>query len=187
MKLDEKLEISIGILGNSRLANFIVTQLISQNIPINLLINKKKDYSGKYIQFMKSQSEVAIKSDLIITISEDGPELESILFGSNGIARYCTNDSMLVDMSSVSPELIKEISEQLTEEGNIFLDATVINEKPVESGLIQMMLIGGDKHQFERCLPVFSRIAEQVKHVGENGASQFYRQAFAIRARAEPS
>ena len=124
-------------------------------------------------------------SDIIITICEDGPELENVLFGNNGIAQVGTGGTVIIDMSTVSPELIKEISEQLNEYERPFLDATVINEEQMESGLIHMMLVGGDKNLYDKVLPELSLIAENVIHIGENGASKFYRQAFAVRNKIE--
>ena len=59
----------------------------------------------------------------------------------------------------------------------------LINEEQSESDLMQMMLIGGDCHAYNKVLPVFQRIVKNVKHLGANGASQFYRQAFAVRAK----
>ncbi|MEJ2115630.1 MAG: NAD(P)-binding domain-containing protein [Gammaproteobacteria bacterium] len=183
MNSEDEIDFKVGVLGATNLASILITRLIEKNIRVHLLLDQKRIYFGAGAKYFVSQCEIVKASDIIITICQDGPELENVLFGNNGIAQVVTGETLIIDMSTVSPELIKEISEQLNEYGWPFLDATVISEKQMEFGLIQMMLVGGDKYLYDKVLPVLSRIAENVRHIGENGASQFYRQAFAVRAK----
>ncbi len=179
---DEKIE--IAILGSGKLSDLIIEKLIPTQITINILESDKNPYSGNCsVQSHSSILRVVKSSSIIITILSDGPALEEMLFGEQGILNYVSSVNTIVDMSSVSPELIKEISEQLVEKEVPFLDAAIINEVASESALIQMILIGGEEHIYKSVLPVFQTIADEVKHIGENGASQFYRQAFGVRAK----
>ena len=176
--------LKVGIVGKGSLANLLIMKLLEMGISINLLDSTENQYFYKSsIRYHNSLPSLARCSSMIITITSDGPELERILFSNLGIVNFITTRDVIVDMSSVSPELIQEISEQLIEKEIQFLDAALINEEQNESGLIQMILIGGDSHAYNKVLPVFQQIAKNVKHLGANGASQFYRQAFAVRAK----
>ena len=183
-------EVEIGIVGTGSVVHLLVNTLQNTDVSINMLENQVKESELGFekkpstnIRFHDSLSTLARKSTVIITALSDGPELEKTLFSKRGIASFISSSNVIVDMSSVSPELIQEISEQLTENEISFLDAAIINEEQTEPDVVQMMLIGGDEYVYERVQPIFQCIAKDVRHIGTNGASQFYRQAFAVRAK----
>ena len=184
MELDNSEIIKIGVVGEGSLTDLFIEYFIKADVSLNLLesgINSHTRTSN--VHYYNSLFAIAKHSSIVITMMLDGPALEKILFDDDGISNYLAQGSIIIDMSSVSPELIQEISEQLIEKEIHFLDAALINEEQSESELMQMMLIGGDKHAYNKILPVFQRIIKNVKHIGANGASQFYRQAFAVRAK----
>lgn len=184
MELDNSETIKIGIIGEGSLADLFIEYFIKADVNLNLLESAIDLYARTpNVYCHNSLFAIAKHSSIIITIMPDGPALEKILFDEDGISNYLSQGSVIIDMSSVSPELIQEISEQLIEKEMHFLDAALINEEKSESGLMQMMLFGGDSHAYNKVLPLFQRIIKSVKHLGGNGASQFYRQAFAVRAK----
>jgi 3-hydroxyisobutyrate dehydrogenase-like beta-hydroxyacid dehydrogenase len=195
---NEKVE--IGIVGTGSVVHLLIKTLLNTNVSINLLENKVEEPrsepeiklginpesgqgSSTNIRYHATLATLSRMSAVIITVLSDGPELEKALFANGGIASFVSSANVIVDMSSVSPELIQEISEQLAEKEVSFLDAAIINEEQTEHDAVQMLLIGGDEHLYVRVLPIFQRIAKEVKYLGANGASQFYRQAFAVRAK----
>ena len=182
MDNDECKKIKIGIVGKEKLSILLITKLLNTDFEINLL-DSIEEQSLEYlsVRYHSSIPSLVRRCSIVFTILSDEPELEETLFGEYGIINYVSGGNVIVDMSSVSPEFIKEISEQLLEKEISFLDATIINEEPPESGLIQMILIGGDDHVYKSVLPVIRSLADEVRHIGENGASQFYRQAFGVR------
>ncbi|QMU60426.1 MAG: hypothetical protein GKR92_01415 [Gammaproteobacteria bacterium] len=185
VKCDSEI-IKIGIVGEGSLANLLIMKLLDADIFVNLLAsNNNQNLDKPTVYFHNSLSALVRSSSIIITITPDGPALEQVLFSKQGVVNCIASDTIIVDMSSVSPEFIKEISEQLIEKEIQFLDAALINEERCESGLIQMMLIGGERHTYEKVMPIFKQIVSTMKHLGENGASQFYRQAFGVRAKRE--
>ncbi|MGH1536699.1 MAG: NAD(P)-binding domain-containing protein [Gammaproteobacteria bacterium] len=177
----EKNSVEVGIVGVGSLVDFLIARLLEQKICLNILQSQKSNNSDSKIRCCQSLKELRKESDFVITACTDGPELEETLLGKNGLITDITYGGSIIDMSSVSPELIHEISEQLIEKGVSFLDAAIINEEHSESGLIQMILVGGDEREFDNASPLLKRIAENVKLIGANGASQFYRQAFGVR------
>ncbi|MBT8125038.1 MAG: hypothetical protein KJO81_09460 [Gammaproteobacteria bacterium] len=184
MELDNSEIIKIGIVGEGSLTDLFVEYFINAGVSLNLLESAIDiDTRTSNVYYHNSLFSIAKHSSIIVTMMPDGPALEKILFDEDGISNHLSQGSVIIDMSSVSPELIQEISEQLIEQEVHFLDAALINEAQSESDLMQMMLIGGDSHAYNQVLPVFQRIIKDVKHLGANGASQFYRQAFAVRAK----
>jgi len=184
MALDDSEIVNIGIVGEGSLANLFIKKLLAAGYSINILdANDNPIFEKSTIHYHYSLANLVRASSIIITITSDGPALENALFDQQGIVNYIAAGTVIVDMSSVSPEFIQEISEQMVEKEILFLDAVLINEEQHQSGLMQMMLIGGEGYAYEIVLPIFKRIVKNVKHLGVNGASQFYRQAFAVRAK----
>ena len=174
-------DVSVGIIGDGHFRNTLINSLLKENIVLNMPENQRHVKYEDQIHFCKSIAEIVLASNILITICHDSPELEEILFGEEGITKENMTGKVIIDMSSVSPEFIQELSEKFVEKEISFLDAVIINENQDSSGVIQFVLIGGEKSVYEDVFPIFDRIAINVKHIGVNGASQFYRQAFGVR------
>ena len=181
MNFNDSKSITIGIFGEGALVDLLTTGFLKANFSLSLMTNQKNNQFESQVHYFTSLREFAKASNVIITICSDGPELENILFDDDGIANMNSTNKTIVDMSSISPEEIQEISEQLTEREISFVDAAIINGYQEESGTIQMILVGGEENAYQRVQPIFQCVANSVKHVGANGATQFYRQAFGVR------
>ncbi len=177
----------IGILGKGNLANLMIRRFSNAGLSVNVLQTCIDSPACSNVRLHGSVAHLVGACPIIITIMSDTPELENIFFGDEGIAWFIRADNVVIDMSSVSPEFLQELSERLVERGISFLDAVVINEAEGESGTMQMILVGGESSVYKQVLPTFKKIAKSVKHIGLNGASQFYRQAFAVRRKTDGS
>ncbi|MDE0410973.1 MAG: NAD(P)-binding domain-containing protein [Gammaproteobacteria bacterium] len=178
-------EIEIGIIGRGTLADLIATHLGKAGYALGGLEDESGVSNSLIAREFPSPRMLAGACPVIVTALSDGTELERVLFGDTGIAQCWRTDTLVIDMSTVSPEFLQELSEQLVENGIAFLDAVIINEDAGDPDSIQMMLVGGDANDYERALPIFEKIARSVRHLGSSGASQFYRQAFAVRKKRQ--
>ena len=73
----------------------------------------------------KTPKEVAQKSDIVITMVPDTPDVEAVLFGSDGVAQGLTKGKTVVDMSSISPLATKEFARKIAAIGCDYLEAPV--------------------------------------------------------------
>jgi len=73
----------------------------------------------------RSAKIVAASSDIIITMVPDTPNVETVLFGTNGVAAGLSSGKTLVDMSSISPLATKEFAAKIKKLGCSYLDAPV--------------------------------------------------------------
>ncbi len=116
--------------------------------------------------------EAAADSTVIITIVSDTPDVESVILGKNGVIESIRPDSVVIDMSTISPEATREIAARLKEKGAHMLDAPVSGgEQGAIDGTLSIMT-GGETAVFERCLPVLQAMGKNVIHVGLNGMGQ---------------
>ena len=119
-----------------------------------------------------SPAEVAKHADVIFLIVSDTPDVESVIFGENGIAKGARSGSVIVDMSTISPTATKVFAERLAQQGVEMLDAPVSGgEGGAISGTLSIM-VGGKVKVFERVKPLFECMGKNIVHIGDNGAGQ---------------
>ena len=73
----------------------------------------------------ESPREVTEKSDVIITMVSDSPDVEEVVLGPSGIIEGAKPEKILIDMSTISPQVEKNIAKKLSEKGMRMLDAPV--------------------------------------------------------------
>lgn len=119
-----------------------------------------------------SPAEVAKHADVIFTIVADTPDVESVIFGEQGIALQARPGTVIVDMSTISPTATKSIAERLARQRVEMLDAPVSGgETGAINGTLSIM-VGGKPQIFERIKPLFECMGKNIVHIGDNGAGQ---------------
>jgi 2-hydroxy-3-oxopropionate reductase len=119
-----------------------------------------------------SPSEVAQSSGVIFTMLPGPPEVEEVVAGEDGLLEGTGEGSLIVDMSTSSPVLARELARIARERGVGMLDAPVSGgDVGAEVGTLSIMA-GGSEEDFERARPLFEVMGETVTHVGPPGTGQ---------------
>jgi 3-hydroxyisobutyrate dehydrogenase len=119
-----------------------------------------------------SPADVATKSDITIICVSDTPDVEEVILGQDGVVHGALSGSLVIDCSTISPQSTREIAARLAENGVKMLDAPISGgSEGAVNGTLSIM-VGGEKAQFQRALPVFQAMGKTITHVGENGAGQ---------------
>jgi 2-hydroxy-3-oxopropionate reductase len=120
----------------------------------------------------KSSKEVAEKADVIITMVPDTPDVNDVLFGTNGVAAGLAPGKIVVDMSSISPTETKRFAARINELGCQYLDAPVSGGQLGAKGATLTIMVGGSEETFARVKPLFELMGKNITLVGPNGAGQ---------------
>src|SRR5215218_3160125 len=138
-----------------------------------------------------SPREVAQVSDIIITMLPGPPEVDEVIAGEGGLLEGAREGSLIVEMSTSSPLLARELAHAARERGVRMLDGPVSGgDLGARDGTLSIM-VGGEDDDFERARPLFEVMGETVVHVGGAGAGQVVKAcnqivvALAIEAVAE--
>lgn len=116
--------------------------------------------------------EVAEACDIIITMLPDSPDVEAVVAGEGGVLGGIRDGALLVDMSTISPVVTKELAEKAREKGASMLDAPVSGgDVGAIEGALSIM-VGGSEEDFERARPLFDVMGKVATHVGPIGAGQ---------------
>ncbi len=113
--------------------------------------------------------EVAAASEVVFTMVTNTTALKAVTEGSDGILAGLRKGELYIYMSTSSPQYSRELSERVREKGAGMLDAPVSGSvSTLEEGRLSIM-VGGEKEDFERALPVLKDIGPTVTYVGPNG------------------
>ena len=162
--------IGLGIMGKPMVLNLIKAGF--DVIVYNRTASKAEQMVSQGAKKVNSPKEVAEEATVVITIVSDTPDVESVILGENGAMEGIKPGSVVIDMSTISPEATRSIAGRLKEKGAHMLDAPVSGgEQGAIDGTLSIM-VGGDVEIFERCQPVFQAMGKNIIHVGSNGMGQ---------------
>jgi 3-hydroxyisobutyrate dehydrogenase len=123
---------------------------------------------------VKTPREVAERSDLVVTMVPNTPDVDAAVFGPEGVAADAHDGLLLIDMSTISPAATREFAERAAKNRPPFrtVDAPVSGG---EIGAIEARLsimIGGDAADVKRAMPLFEALGKTIVHIGDHGAGQ---------------
>ena len=119
-----------------------------------------------------SPKDTAAKSDVIITIVTDTPDVEKVILGEDGIIEGIQPGSVVIDMSTISPSATRNMAAALEDKGADMLDAPVSGgDTGAIAGTLSIM-VGGSQNVFDRCLPIFEAMGKSINLIGDHGAGQ---------------
>jgi 2-hydroxy-3-oxopropionate reductase len=124
----------------------------------------------------KTPAEVARQASVVITMVPDTPDVQLVLTGPNGVSviNELTPGTIVIDMSTISPVVTKQLAAAIAAKGGSMLDAPVSGgEIGAKSGMLTIM-VGGDQATFERARPILACMGnpERITYIGESGAGQ---------------
>jgi 2-hydroxy-3-oxopropionate reductase len=121
-----------------------------------------------------SPADVARRAACLITMLPDGPDVEQVMTGPNGVFSSLQPDSVVVDMSTIAPETARRLAAAARAFGASMLDAPVSGgEIGAIDGTLSIM-VGGDEAALVRVRPVLEAMGnpERIIHIGDSGAGQ---------------
>jgi 3-hydroxyisobutyrate dehydrogenase-like beta-hydroxyacid dehydrogenase len=171
---------TIGLIGLGLMGKPMGRNLLKAGFPLvvwNRTRWKADDLVREGAKFAANPRETASQADVLVTIVSDPPALEEVVFGPNGALEGLRRGSVLVDSSTISPDLARREAAACTERGVDFLDAPVTGGTwGAEKGELVFM-IGGKAKVFERVKPVFEAMGKRFFLLGPNGAGQIVKLA----------
>jgi 2-hydroxy-3-oxopropionate reductase len=116
--------------------------------------------------------DVASRSDVVITMLPDTPDVELVLLGERGVMGGIRAGSLVIDMSTIRPLAAKDLAEAFERRSVSMLDAPVSGgERGAIDGTLSIM-VGGSATAFDRGRPILEVMGSKVVHVGPAGAGQ---------------
>lgn len=133
---------------------------------------KAQDLLAAGATWCDSPAEVAKNCQIVLTIVTDTPDVRNVLFGPDGAAETLQPGSIVIDMTTISPDATRQFADRLAENNVALLDAPVTGgDVGAQKGTLTIM-VGGDRPAFDRVEPILGRMGRNIVHVGKSGAGQ---------------
>lgn len=162
--------IGLGIMGRPMAKNLLKAG--HELVLYTRTKEKAENLAGEGATVADSPKEVAESADVVITMLPDSPDVEAVVAGKDGVLEGIKEGALIIDMSTISPVVARELAHKAREGGASMLDAPVSGgDVGAKDGTLSIM-VGGRKEDFERARPLFEVMGKTVTHVGEAGAGQ---------------
>jgi 3-hydroxyisobutyrate dehydrogenase len=162
--------IGLGIMGNPMAKNTLKAGF--ELVVYNRTREKMEELIALGAKPAASPRDVGERSDIVIIIVSDTPDVEEVIHGKYGLIEGLKPGTLIIDMSTISPSTEREIAKKLKEKGCSHIDAPVSGgEKGAIEGTLSIM-VGGEEKNIERAMPVFLAMGKTVTHIGPTGSGQ---------------
>ena len=121
---------------------------------------------------LASPAEVAQASEAVLTMVTAGSDVESVALGADGIVHGVSPGLILVDMSTISPAIARDVARRLGERGIAMLDAPVSGGVAGARTASLTFFVGGEKAIFERTRPLLECMGKTIFYMGPPGTGQ---------------
>ncbi|WP_285890037.1 2-hydroxy-3-oxopropionate reductase [Halalkalibacter oceani] len=160
--------IGLGIMGKPMCKNLLKAgydiKISSRNSETNKELN---ELGAEVVSSLKQLAEI---SDTIITMLPNSPEVLDVILGKEGIINWVRRGTTIIDMSSISPIVSKEIYSVLIKKDIDFLDAPVSGGEPKAIDGTLSVMVGGKEEIFHKCLPILETMTSSVVRMGKVGS-----------------
>jgi 3-hydroxyisobutyrate dehydrogenase-like beta-hydroxyacid dehydrogenase len=120
----------------------------------------------------KTPAQVADGAELVISMVVDGPQVEAVLLGADGVADGASAGLVCVDCTTIGPRWAREIGAGLAERGLRLVDAPVTGSTPAARDGTLTIMTGGEPEDVARAQPALAAMGSKVVHAGALGQGQ---------------
>lgn len=116
-------------------------------------------------------------AEAVITMVGYPKDVEEVYFGEEGILNMAKPGTYVIDMTTTSPKLSKKIYDKAAAKGIHALDAPVSGGDVGAKNATLSIMVGGDKEDYEKCLPIFKSLGTNIIYEGQAGFGQHTKMA----------
>lgn len=160
--------IGLGIMGKPMAKNLIkagyelvVYDIVKENVD---------DVVAAGARPATSSRELSKECKIIITMLPNSPHVKAVVMGENGVLEGVAQGSILIDMSSIAPEVSQEVEKACSAKGVKMIDAPVSGGEPKAIDGSLSIMVGGEKEVFEQVYDILLKMGASAVHCGSIGA-----------------
>jgi 3-hydroxyisobutyrate dehydrogenase-like beta-hydroxyacid dehydrogenase len=165
----------VGILGLGKMGAPMAKHLLAKGFSVggfDPLDAPRRNALALGVSLADSPREVARSSDLVIIVVGFDHEVESVVFGRDGIVEAARPGLIVALGSTVAPRYARRLAERLHAQGIIALDIPLARGEAAAVAGKLLIFGAGEETAFEACKPAFAAFASDIFHLGPAGAGQ---------------
>ncbi|HEU4659880.1 MAG TPA: NAD(P)-dependent oxidoreductase [Pseudolabrys sp.] len=162
----------LGFIGLGAMGQLIVPRLLAAGHNVTGW-NRSREKAAPLIQngmrFAETPREAAQEAEIVFSIVTDSAAVKAVALGPDGIVSGLRKGGIYIDMSTIEPEVSREIAAEFAKAGSIMLDGPLSGSPVTVVQGNASIMVGGDEAAFERAKPVLLAIGPKVTRIGGNG------------------
>lgn len=160
--------IGVGVMGTPMVRNLIKAGFLVSVFDINPVAVAAVVANGAIAA--ATPAAVAADADCVITMVPDGPHVEAVLFGEDGVVTTIRPGTLYIDMSTISPAVTDSVAQRMAARYVDMLDAPVGRSSQHAEDATSLFMVGGDAAVLQRAYPVLECLGSTIIHCGAAGA-----------------
>lgn len=164
--------VKIGWIGLGKMGIPMSQQLIRAGYPLSVY-NRSKDkeeaFKTQGIGTVASPALLLEEVDVVFIMVSDDKAINDIFHGNEGLLTTKVSGKIIINMSTVSPAISKEMAAACKEQGNYYLDAPVSGSVKQAEDAMLVIMVGGEAGVFEQAKPILEKMGKLVMMVGDTG------------------
>lgn len=165
----------IGVIGTGIMGKPMARNLMSGGYEVHVYSRTKSKAMSLLSEgatWQSSPAAVAEQVDIVISMVSDSPDVEAVYLCDEGVIQGLREGMLCIDMSTISPEVARNVDCKIKDKGGSFLDAPVSGGLTgAKTGALSIM-VGGDDEAVHRATPIFDCLGKSMVHCGPVGNGQ---------------
>lgn len=162
--------IGLGIMGSPMAIH--LAEAGHEVIGYNRTFQKTQPLANAGGRAARSVAEAVQDADVVALMLPDSPDVEEVLTGPGGVFSHAKPATLVIDFSTIRPDVTTALAAQGRESGVRLLDAPVSGGEAGAQQATLSIMVGGEKSDFDAAQPIFNAVGATVVHVGPSGAGQ---------------
>ena len=162
----------IGFIGLGDMGQVIVPRLLEAGHTVtgwNRSPGKSKSLEDAGMMIASTPAEAAKNADIVLSIVTDGNAVQDVSLGENGIITSLNKEAIYLDMSTISPEVSRFVSEEFDKRGLQMMDAPLSGSPVTVVQGSASIMVAGKKECYEKVYDTLLAIGPKVSYIGSNG------------------
>jgi 2-hydroxy-3-oxopropionate reductase len=120
----------------------------------------------------ESIEQTVKNAEVVAIMVPDSPDVQAVLLPDEGVFAHAQPDTLVIDFSSIRPDVTAELAKTATERGLRIIDAPVSGGEPGALNATLAIMVGATEADFAAARPILDVVGKTIAHVGPNGAGQ---------------
>jgi 2-hydroxy-3-oxopropionate reductase len=111
-------------------------------------------------------------ADVVAVMVPDSPDVQAVLLTEDGVFAHAQPGTLVIDFSSIRPDVTAELAKPAAAHGLRIIDAPVSGGEPGALNATLSIMVGGADADFAAAKPILDVVGKTIAHVGPSGSGQ---------------
>jgi 3-hydroxyisobutyrate dehydrogenase-like beta-hydroxyacid dehydrogenase len=167
-----KLKPSIGYIGMGHMGSHMAQRLLDAGYQVTVYdrtVEKAKALGQRGALVAQTPKELAANCQVVMACVTNDEAQHDVMFGPEGALAGVHTGSMMIDLSTVSPDASRRLFQAAKEQGIPMIDAAVSGSVPqVDQGSL-VIFVGGEHQTYQECKPILDVLGQNSFYMGASG------------------